>query len=365
MKTKKQKVVTNPIRRPRTRSVITASNQMESTAQSSPLAENLPPPPPLLENLPPPPPLPENLPPPPPLPENFPPPPPLREELQPPLPSKKMPPVQTESQDEALERKKGRGPTLMNNVYTRRPDEKKIIKLNFELQAIADDDKVLSEFKNFLGTLSRQSVPLDCINWRRFPEKRKDELWSFVKTKYDIPEEGRTYTLRTIGSLWRLHKTRIKKDHYFKYDNDDDRLKNKPEVIPVEELKVLLNYWADEEVQKTEKKIPPEQLAPKGNIYEITHKRDPKRKYKTNPDAEDENEEPVKKTKPWTELAFGQIRVMAKLGDINPDFKNLDVEDLWAGDASEEDEEDNGEDDNNSEEDDIGEEGHEDEDDNN
>ncbi|WOG95560.1 hypothetical protein DCAR_0414884 [Daucus carota subsp. sativus] len=275
MKTKKQKVVTNPIRRPRTRSVITASNQMESTAQSSPLAENLPPPPPLLENLPPPPPLPENLPPPPPLPENFPPPPPLREELQPPLPSKKMP------------------------------------------------------------------------------------------TKYDIPEEGRTYTLRTIGSLWRLHKTRIKKDHYFKYDNDDDRLKNKPEVIPVEELKVLLNYWADEEVQKTEKKIPPEQLAPKGNIYEITHKRDPKRKYKTNPDAEDENEEPVKKTKPWTELAFGQIRVMAKLGDINPDFKNLDVEDLWAGDASEEDEEDNGEDDNNSEEDDIGEEGHEDEDDNN
>ena len=90
-------------------------------------------------------------------------------------------PVQTESQDEALERKKGRGPTLMNNVYTRRPDEKKIIKLNCELQAIADDDKILSEFKNFLGTLSRQSVPLDCINWRRFPEKRKDELWSFVK----------------------------------------------------------------------------------------------------------------------------------------------------------------------------------------
>ena len=59
----------------------------------------------------------------------------------------------------------------MNNVYTRSPDEKKIIKLNCELEA--DDDKVLSEFKNFLGTLSRQSVPpLDCINWRKFPEKQ-------------------------------------------------------------------------------------------------------------------------------------------------------------------------------------------------
>ncbi|WOH08825.1 hypothetical protein DCAR_0728275 [Daucus carota subsp. sativus] len=302
---------------------------MESTAQSSPVAENLPPPPPLTENLPPPPFLPENLPPPPPLPGKFPPPPPLREEIQPPIPSKKKP----------VKKSSKRG------------------------------------------------------------------------TKYDIPEEGRTYTLRTIGSLWRLHKARIKKDHYFKYDNDDDRLKNKPEVIPVEEFKVLLNYWADEEVQKTEKKIPPEQLAPKGEIYEITHKRDPKRKYKTNPDAEDENGEPVKKPSHGPNWLLGRSgkcrktnkaqeekllttstanvdelrktitkevmaemdrkmcekmkRVMAKLGDINPDFKNLDVEELWAGDASEDDEEDNGEDDNNSEEDDIGEEGHGDEDDNN
>nr|XP_017233268.1 PREDICTED: uncharacterized protein LOC108207323 [Daucus carota subsp. sativus] len=351
-------------------------------------------------------------------------------------------PVQTESQDETLERKKGRGPTLMNNVYTRRPDEKKIIKLNCELQAIADDDKVLSEFRNFLGTLSRQSVPLDCINWRRFPEKRKDELWSFVKTKYDIPEEGRTYTLRTIGALWRLHKARIKTDHYHKYDNDDDRLKNRPDVIPVEEFKVLLNYWGDEEVQrrsrenaenrqkivethtagrksfaqigeqiKIEKNIPPEQLAPKGEIYEKTRKRDPKCKYKTKIDEEDDNGEPVKKPSHGPNWLLGRSgkcrttkkaqeekllttstanvdelrktitkevmaemdrkicekmkRIMEKLGDINPDFKNLDVEELWADDASEDDEEDNGVEENKSEEDDIGEEGDGHEDDNN
>ena len=59
-------------------------------------------------------------------------------------------------------------------------------------------------------------------------------------------------------------------------------------------------------------------------------------------------------------------RIMAKLGDINTDFKNLDVEELWVDDASEDDEEDNiGEEDNNSEEDDIGEEGDGEEDDNN
>lgn len=60
--------------------------------------------------------------------------------------------------------------------YTRRPDERKVIKLNYELEAIADDDKVLSEFTNFLGTLARQSVPLDCISWHKFPEQQKEEL---------------------------------------------------------------------------------------------------------------------------------------------------------------------------------------------
>lgn len=69
----------------------------------------------------------------------------------------------------------------MNDVYRRRPVERKVIKLNCKLQAIADDDKVLSEFTNVLGTLARQSVPLDCLSWHKFPEQQKEELWSFVK----------------------------------------------------------------------------------------------------------------------------------------------------------------------------------------
>ena len=133
--------------------------------------------------------------------------------------------------------------------------------------------------------------------------------------------------------------------------------------------------------------------------------------WQTNPDAEDENGEPVKKPSHGPNWLLGRSgkcrktnkaqeekllttstanvdelrktitkevmaemdrkmcekmkRVMAKLGDINPDFKNLDVEELWADDASEDDEEDNGMEENNSEEDDIGEEGDGHEDDNN
>ncbi|WOH14938.1 hypothetical protein DCAR_0934468 [Daucus carota subsp. sativus] len=109
--------------------------------------------------------------------------------------------------------------------------------------------------------------------------------------------------------------------------------------------------------KKIEKNILPEQLAPKGEIYEKTRKRDPKRKYKTI--TKEVMAEMDRK------MCEKMKRIMEKLGDINPDFKNLDVEELWADDASEDDEEDNGVEENKSEEDDIGEEGDGHEDDNN
>lgn len=78
------------------------------------------------------------------------------------------------------QKKKCRGPTLMNAVYTRNPREKKVIKVNVDLQCVADDDRVIAEFSNFLGTLARQAVPLDYISWHKYPEQQKEELWRYV-----------------------------------------------------------------------------------------------------------------------------------------------------------------------------------------
>lgn len=41
----------------------------------------------------------------------------------------------------------------------------------------------------------------------------------------------------------------MKKEHYNRYDDDEERLKNKPETISVEEFKVPLNYWGDDEIK--------------------------------------------------------------------------------------------------------------------
>lgn len=60
--------------------------------------------------------------------------------------------------------------------------------------------------------------------------------------------------LRTLRDAWKVFKSRIKKKHYRKYDNDVERLKNKPSDIPLDEFKVLIKYWGSKKVQEIAEK---------------------------------------------------------------------------------------------------------------
>lgn len=71
-----------------------------------------------------------------------------------------------------------------------------------------------------------------------------------VQTKYIIPEEGRDWVLKTLDDNWRVYKSRVKSKHYNKYKNDEERIRNKPATIPLEQFKVLMKYWSDEAIQK-------------------------------------------------------------------------------------------------------------------
>lgn len=55
--------------------------------------------------------------------------------------------------------------------------------------------------------------------------------------------------MRTIRDAWRVYKCRIKKNHYTAYDNDDERIKNRPDDIPLAEFKALVAYWGTAKVK--------------------------------------------------------------------------------------------------------------------
>lgn len=129
--------------------------------------------------------------------------------------------------------KRCRGPTKMNHVFTRRLDERPVVTLNYELQPVLKTNKVITEFSSFLGTVARLYIPLDFVSWSKVPEEEKNGWWEYVKTKYIIPEEGKDWVMKSLDDNRSVYKSRIKSRHYSKYDNDEDRIRNKPATIPL------------------------------------------------------------------------------------------------------------------------------------
>ncbi|KAL8132402.1 hypothetical protein AgCh_008051 [Apium graveolens] len=105
--------------------------------------------------------------------------------------------------------KRCRGPSNMNHAFTRKLEDIPVITLNKKLQPVDESSKIRAELSSFMGTLARQCVPLDYINWSVVPESHKNSWW----------------------------------------DLDVERLQNRPASIPFEKFKVLLEYWGDEDVQ--------------------------------------------------------------------------------------------------------------------
>ena len=72
---------------------------------------------------------------------------------------------------------------------------------------------------------------------------------NFCKARYIIPDELENWTIETIHSSWKTYKSRTKAGHFTAYENDEMRLANRPDDIPLETFKMLLEYWNDESVK--------------------------------------------------------------------------------------------------------------------
>ncbi|KAL8155641.1 hypothetical protein AgCh_000876 [Apium graveolens] len=148
--------------------------------------------------------------------------------------------------------KKFRGRSKMLKVYGRSSNEKVVITLSKRNHPIGDK-KVTSELSNFLGTLVKDHVSIAHVNWHVIPEDLKKKMVEYTLERCDIPPGGLKWINKTLNTCWRVHKSRVKKEHYTKYDSDELRIENRPLKIPLEDFKLLLKYWADEGVQSLAK----------------------------------------------------------------------------------------------------------------
>ncbi|KAG5611012.1 hypothetical protein H5410_022293 [Solanum commersonii] len=111
-------------------------------------------------------------------------------------------------------KKRQRGQTKMLAVHGRH--DRKLIVLNKAGQPVGPSNDVVIELSNFIDTLARNAT-LSFIALTQCPN---------FQEKYDIPEIGNRWTLKTIQEAWRRRKFDLKTHHFDAYANDQIRKKS-------------------------------------------------------------------------------------------------------------------------------------------
>ncbi|GAB2280833.1 hypothetical protein Dimus_015456 [Dionaea muscipula] len=143
--------------------------------------------------------------------------------------------------------------------------------LNFE-----EDRHEESLLSTETGKETNPEAEADCTDRRL--SKTKEKMWSYAQKKWIIPDEGKKWVLATINGSWRRHKTLIKKKYYKLYDNDKERLLNRPKGIPEEQFKGFIEMVGSKKYkqQANANKEPPTLV----EMFTKTRKRVATREYK-------------------------------------------------------------------------------------
>ncbi|XP_016494980.1 uncharacterized protein LOC107814148 isoform X2 [Nicotiana tabacum] len=114
----------------------------------------------------------------------------------------------------------------MPSVHGRK--DRKIITLNEYNQPVGPTKEVVQELDSFLGTLARSETfcPLNVFNWRKLDTK--DDMWKYIKEKYDIPGEAKQWIFESVCSAWRKYESQLKTNHFKAYENEEFRMENRP-----------------------------------------------------------------------------------------------------------------------------------------
>ncbi|XP_016173863.1 uncharacterized protein LOC107616418 [Arachis ipaensis] len=144
-------------------------------------------------------------------------------------------------QDEELEAKRVRGPTLLKKIWNMPRGKTIDVQFNNRNQAIRKEGRKLA---SFLGILARTPsiMPLNIDDWRCYDKEEKNKLLKIVRKKFSIPVRGEEFVKRSIGKKWKDYKCDLKGIYLGQYKTKDVLLKNRPERIPRDQWIGLVSY---------------------------------------------------------------------------------------------------------------------------
>nr|XP_043633174.1 uncharacterized protein LOC122604348 [Erigeron canadensis] len=149
-------------------------------------------------------------------------------------------------------RKRKRGPTKMANIWTQDKRDRIPVLVNELGQPI---DGKSSQLTYFMGTLSRSGKYCPVHKpWNKVHKTKKQNLLTFLKTKFDFPKTAEEWILKSFGHKVKNWRERVKKSYHKPSLSLQEQINERPKQIRKKQWKKLVNYWNEEKTKSASEK---------------------------------------------------------------------------------------------------------------
>ncbi|KAK5802333.1 hypothetical protein PVK06_029921 [Gossypium arboreum] len=131
-----------------------------------------------------------------------------------------------EFQTESGETRRGRGRTLLKDLYDLNPIERVKVSRNSHGQPVGFEARLLV---GYLGIIARNAnmLPINYESWYHMPDSNKNQALDNIKERFAL-EVSDDYIKKALGKKWRDHKNTLKNQNFKKDISLEERLRNVP-----------------------------------------------------------------------------------------------------------------------------------------
>ncbi|KAK5845194.1 hypothetical protein PVK06_001353 [Gossypium arboreum] len=175
-----------------------------------------------------------------------------------------------EFQTESGGTRRGRGRTLLKDLYDLNPVESVKVSRNSYGQPVGSEARLLA---GYLGIISRNAnmLAINYESWHHMPDSNKNQALDNIKvTKREIClEVSDDYIKKTLEKKWRDHKSSLKKLYFKKDISLEEKLRDVPPGMLRYQWEDAVRFWNSKKGEEISsgKKVGCLQL------FEITHKK--------------------------------------------------------------------------------------------
>ncbi|XP_052484785.1 uncharacterized protein LOC128039900 [Gossypium raimondii] len=161
----------------------------------------------------------------------------------------------TEVQTENGRTRRGRGHTLLRELYELDPVERVKVGRNSFGQPVGSEARLLA---GYMGILARNAnmLPINYESWRQMPDSNKNQAIDNIKARFAL-EVSDAYVKKALGKRWRDNKSTLKKNYYKTKTTLDEKLQNVPPGMLRYQWEDAIRFWHSKKGYRSDERLMP------------------------------------------------------------------------------------------------------------